>query len=102
MVRSLRSMVRVGERAQRALASAAMLDDVVAHQLPLLAALPEESRRRSADYLAELVMLAQSYRHYARGWITKRELDRRGRTAVTRLDQLRRSRPLPVQLTEQD
>ncbi|WP_253671418.1 hypothetical protein [Streptoalloteichus tenebrarius] len=95
---------RLGWRARRAIRAATLLDRVVDSQLPLVTGLPEASRRHSADYLAELVMLAQAYRHYAAGWIDRRELDRRGRAAVARLDQLRRERPSasPEQLTEQD
>ncbi|WP_189058200.1 hypothetical protein [Longimycelium tulufanense] len=92
-------------RARRALRAAQLLDRVVDSQLPVVAALPETTRWHSADYLAELVMLAQAYRHYAAGWIDRRTLDERARATVARLDQLRRSRPAaspPEQLTEQD
>src|SRR5437764_9610527 len=91
-----------GWRARRALHAASMLDEVVDSQLPLLAALPEASRRRSASYLAELVMLAQAYRHFAAGWIDRRELERRGNAAVTRLNALRQQRPPAAHVTEQD
>lgn len=76
-------------RTRKALNAAGMLDDIVDSQLPLLAALPEASRRRSASYLAELVMLAQHYRHYAAGWIDKAELSRRSHHTVRRLDEHR-------------
>jgi hypothetical protein len=66
-----------------------MLDEVVDSQLALLAGLPERSRRRSANYLAELVMLAQAYRHYAAGWLDRRELDRRSKLAMGKLDDFR-------------
>jgi hypothetical protein len=66
-----------------------MLDEVVDSQLALLAGLPERSRRRSANYLAELVMLAQTYRHYAAGWLDRKELDRRSRIAMRKLDDFR-------------
>ncbi|GAA3860542.1 hypothetical protein GCM10022243_28290 [Saccharothrix violaceirubra] len=72
-----------------ALKSARMLDEVVDTQLPLLAAFDEERRRRSADYLAELVKLAGAYRGYARGWIDARELERRGGLVMTELHRLR-------------
>ena len=65
-------------RVKRALDSARVLDEVVANQLALVSRLPEDGRRRAADFLAELVMLAQAYRHYAAGWISRRELERRG------------------------
>jgi hypothetical protein len=83
------------------LRSARLLDEVVDSQLPLLAALSERQRRRSADYLAELVTLAQAYRHYAGGWIDRRELERRGRLALERIEMMR-SRRSPAQLTERD
>ncbi|MBV9845652.1 MAG: hypothetical protein JOZ47_11325 [Kutzneria sp.] len=101
------SACRVGHRlwtrwrARRALRTARILDDVVNNQLPLITALPEARRRRSADYLAELVMLAQTYRHYAAGWIDRQELERRGTVALARLSELRQQ-PQTAQLTERD
>ncbi|HWE89680.1 MAG TPA: hypothetical protein VG317_09500 [Pseudonocardiaceae bacterium] len=93
-----------GRRARRALHAAATLDQVVDSQLPLLVGLPERSRRRSANYLAELVMLAQSYRHYAAGWIDRRELEQRSHQTMLTLERLRRPRqhPSTAQFTEQD
>lgn len=76
---------------RKALDSAKVLDDVVESQLALLARLPEEGRQRAADHLAELVLLAQAYRHYAKGWIPRRELDRRARAAADRLVLIRRT-----------
>ncbi|MGH3860370.1 hypothetical protein [Actinokineospora sp.] len=102
MIRSLRGAVRLGRGARRALATARALDDVVSDQLPVVAALPEDLRVRAADYLAELVMLAQAYRHYAQGWITRDELELRGRATTDRLAEMRRSRPATAHLTEQD
>lgn len=81
-----------GLRARRALQTARALDKVVDSQLSLVVRLPECGRRRSADYLAELVMLAQAYRHYAAGWIAKEALDRRADEVMARLDGLRDSR----------
>jgi hypothetical protein len=89
-------------RARKALHAAGMLDEIVDNQLPLLAALPEASRRRSANYLAELVMLAQHYRHYAAGWIDKAELSRRSHLTVRRLDDFRGHRSAAAQYTELD
>lgn len=86
-------------RARRALRSAKLLDEVVDTQLPLLAGFSEERRRRSADYLAELVKLAQDYRYFAHGWIDGRELDRRGQAAMDRLTRLRED-PSAHQYTE--
>ncbi|MEU5691060.1 hypothetical protein [Actinosynnema sp. NPDC020468] len=79
----------LGVRRRRALKSARMLDEVVDTQLPLLASFDEPRRRRSADYLAELVKLAQDYRYYANGWIDSRELDRRGRVTMATLTRMR-------------
>ena len=79
-----------------------MLDEVVDSQLPLLAALPEASRRRSASYLAELVMLAQAYRHFAAGWIDRRDLDQRSQVTMRRLNNFRHRHPSTAQFTEQD
>lgn len=75
--------------ARRAVKAARMLDEVVDTQLPLLASFDERRRRRSADYLAELVKLAQDYRYYANGWIDAGELERRGRSAMAELTRLR-------------
>lgn len=89
-------------RARKALRAAGMLDEIVDSQLPLLAALPEASRRRSAGYLAELVLLAQDYRHYANGWIGRGELQQRSHRTVRRLDGLRHRHPSTAQFTELD
>jgi hypothetical protein len=87
----VRVISRLGSarRARRALEAARLLDQVVDTQLPLLASFDEDRRRRSADYLAELVKLAQDYRYFANGWINARELDRRGKAAVTTLTDMR-------------
>ncbi|MDA3629038.1 hypothetical protein OU415_26630 [Saccharopolyspora sp. WRP15-2] len=74
-------------RRTRALRSAQVLDDVVDSQAASLSLLPPDLRRRQADHLAELALLAQDYRHYAKGWITRRELERRGRAALLRLEE---------------
>ncbi|HEU5473173.1 MAG TPA: hypothetical protein VFV67_21220 [Actinophytocola sp.] len=83
---------RRGRRVRRALESARVIDQVVNNQLALVPRLTEEGRRRAAEYLAELVMLAQAYRHFAAGWITRRELERRGLRTVRRLGALRQRR----------
>jgi hypothetical protein len=79
-----------------------VLDEVVANQLALVSGLPEDGRRRAADFLAELVMLAQAYRHYAAGWIGRRELERRGLCTMQTLAAIRAQRHSPAQFTEQD
>jgi hypothetical protein len=91
-----------GWRARKAVRAAGMLDEIVDSQLPLLAGLPESSRRRSAGYLAELVMLAQAYRHYAAGWLDRRELEERSVLAMRRLNNFRHPHPSTAQFTEQD
>ncbi|MGW5050839.1 hypothetical protein [Actinokineospora sp. NPDC004072] len=89
-------------RARRALASARVLDDVVESQLALVARLPEPGRARAAEHLAEMVLLAQAYRHYAQGWIDRRELDRRARATADKLVLMRDPNPIRVHLTEPD
>lgn len=89
-------------RSVRALRSARILNEVVETQLPLISNLPADSRRRASDYLAELVMLSQAYRHYAAGWISRRELERRGVVAMERMSTLRRPSAEAPQFTEQD
>jgi hypothetical protein len=77
-------------RGRRALRSARELEHVVNDQVALLPRLPEDLRQRSADHTAELVMLGQAYRQYAEGWISRRELRRRGRATLGRLQSRRR------------
>ncbi|HEY7595750.1 MAG TPA: hypothetical protein VH969_21545 [Actinophytocola sp.] len=96
-------MTRPSRRARRALASARMLDQMVADHLPLMARLPEASRHRAADFLAELVMLSQAYRHHAAGWISRRELERRGNGHVSRIAVIRRRSSISsAQFTDKD
>ena len=93
---------RTTRRARRAVESARVLDEVVANQLSLVSRLPEEGRRRASDFLAELVMLASAYRHYAAGWISRRELEQRGKVTMNTLALIRDRRSAPPQFTEQD
>lgn len=97
-------VIKQSKSARRALDSARILDQVVENQLPLVARLPDGgSRVRAADFLAELVLLSQAYRHHAAGWITRRELERRGHVAMRRLSTIRQRSPLSyTQFTEQD
>lgn len=101
-MRGYRQYLPHGRRAHKALAAARMLDGIVDSQLSLLPGLPEAGRRRSASYLAELVMLAQDYRHYAAGWIDRSELERRSRRTMRRLDHFRHRHPSAAQYTELD
>lgn len=89
-------------RAKQALESARVLDEVVAAQLRLVSKLDDAARRRAADYLAELVLLAQAHRHFAAGWIGRRELDERGERAMRTLAELRQNQTRLAQLTERD
>jgi len=75
MVRSLR----------QAAATADLLDRIVDRELELIRALPVHRRDRPAEKLAALVMLARAYRHYASGWIGRRELRRRSRATFDEL-----------------
>jgi hypothetical protein len=98
-----RRQVTSRRRARRALDSARMLDQMVADHLPLMARLPEASRHRAADFLAELVLLSQAYRHHANGWISRRELERRGEGHVSRIAVIRRRSSLSsAQFTDRD
>lgn len=71
---------RSPSRTQAALVAEA-LDHIVERDLELLRALPADRRGAHADRLAAIVMLAQAYRHFARGWINRRELRRRAGAA---------------------
>ena len=97
-------VIKLRRSARRALASARVLDRVVENQLPLVVRLPEgSSRTRAADFLAELVLLSQAYRHHAEGWISRRELERRGQSTMRKLSTIRQRSALPhTQFTEQD
>lgn len=69
--------------------AAGVLDELVDAQVELLPQLPESRRANAADYLAELALLADTYRYYADGWIEREELERRGNDTIERLSQLR-------------
>ena len=73
---------------RRAAATAALLDRIVDRDLVLLRALPIHQRARPVEKLAALVMLAQTYRHYAAGWIGRAELRRRSRVTFDQLTAL--------------
>jgi hypothetical protein len=98
----VRMVGRRNRRVRRALDSARIIDQVVNNQLALVLRLPEERRRRAAEFLAELVMLAQAYRHYAAGWINHRELERRGVEIMHRVTAIRRRDRSAAQFTERD
>lgn len=70
---------------RQAALTADLLDRIVDRDLDLVRALPVHLRGRHVEKLAALVMLAQAYRHYAVGWIGRRELRRRSRATFERL-----------------
>jgi hypothetical protein len=70
---------------RQAAATAELLDRIVDRDLALVRALPVHQRGRPVEKLAALVMLAQAYRHYASGWIGRRELHRRSRATFAEL-----------------
>jgi hypothetical protein len=86
-----RSWNRFGSLRRRHTArlEADFLDDLVDAELKFLRQLPVHLRGGPTDALAVLVMLAQDYRHYAQGWINRRELRHRAERAITDLEVLR-------------
>lgn len=97
-VRRLRR--RMTFRHRKALHSARVLDDVVDTEVGLVPELSGSARQRAVDHLAELVLLSQAYRQYAAGWISRRELTRRGRDALGQLQTMQT--PTAQQLTERE
>lgn len=65
------------------------LDGLVNAELEFMRRLPVHLRARPAEVLAVLVMLAQDHRHYAQGWISRRELRRRVQCALDELAAVR-------------
>ena len=76
-------------RRRTARLEADFLDDLVDAELTFMRQLPVHLRDGPTDALAVLVMLAQDYRHYAQGWINRRELRHRAERALADLDVLR-------------
>ncbi|WP_235926158.1 hypothetical protein [Actinokineospora pegani] len=93
---------RTAVRRHRALATAAAIERLVDDRVAAVHGLPEESRGRHADHLAELVFLAEAYRAFGKGWLGKRELDRRAAAASRRLNALRVPMPTGAPLTDRD
>ena len=90
---------RLLRRGRTARLEAEFLDRLVDAELEFLRQLPAPLREGPAEALTVLVMLAQDYRYYARGWINRRELRHRAERALTDLDVLRRvpgAEPLPA------
>lgn len=75
-------------RSRTARLEADFLDRLVDAELEFVRRLPVHLRAKPAEALAVLVMLAQDHRHYAQGWIGRRELRRRAENALTDLDVL--------------
>jgi len=75
-------------RRSAATATAELLDRIVDRDLELVRALPVYQRTRPAEKLAAMVLLAQAYRHYAAGWIGRRELRTRSRAIFDDLTNL--------------
>jgi len=83
-----RSRLGYRRRSRTARLEADFLDRLVDAELEFIRRLPVHLRGKPAEALAVLVMLAQDHRHYAQGWISRRELRRRAEGAVTDLDGL--------------
>ena len=78
--------VRRGRTAQL---EADFLDRLVDAELEFVRRLPVHLRGKPAEALAVLAMLATDHRHYAQGWITRRQLRHRVVQALADLDALR-------------
>lgn len=89
-----RSRLRL-RRTRTARWDADFLDGLVDTELELVRRLPAHLRARPVEMLAVLAMLAQDYRHYAQGWINRRELGHRAQRAVHNLAELRRQLTAP-------
>lgn len=84
-----RALIAPRRRSRMACETAAVLDRVIEAELEFLRRVPVQLRAQPAEVLAVLVMLAQDYRYYARGWIGRRELRRRSERALADLGSLR-------------
>ena len=93
---------RKAVRQQRALSTASAIERLVADRVTQVPDLPEDARAKQAEHLAELVLLAQAYRHFGRGWIGRRELERRTGAATRRMTALRRQAAPAAHLTDRD
>ena len=75
-------LFRLGPSRAQAARVAEALDRIVERDLELVRAIPLDRRAAYTDRLAAIVMLSQAYRHFARGWINRRELRRRVEAAL--------------------
>ena len=71
------------------------LNGLVDTELEFVRRLPVHLRARPVEVLAVMAMLAQDYRHYAQGWINRRELRHRAQRAVEDLDTMRHQLAAP-------
>ena len=76
---------RPGPNRRQAARTAEVLGRIVDRDLELVRAMPAARRARQVDRLAAIVRLAQAYRHFANGWIGRRELRRRLRARTAEL-----------------
>jgi hypothetical protein len=76
---------RFGPNRRQAARAAEALSRIVDCDLELVRAVPIGRRARQSDRLAALDLSAQAYRHYANGWIGRRELRRRLRAQLDEL-----------------
>lgn len=76
---------RFGPTRPQAARAAEALTRIVDRDLELVRAMPAHRRHRQTDRLAAIVLLAQAYRHFANGWIGRRELRRRLRARTDEL-----------------
>lgn len=76
---------RFGPTRPQAARAAAALHRIVDRDLELVRCLPADRRSRQADRLTLIVLLSQTYRHYANGWIGRRDLRRRLRCYLDQL-----------------
>lgn len=82
-------VVRRGRTAQL---EADFLDRLVDAELEFVRRLPVHLRGKPAEALAVLAMLAADHRHYAQGWISRRQLRQRVERALADLEALREAR----------
>ncbi len=82
-------------RTSAARGDADFLDGLVDAELEFVRLLPVHLRARPVEMLAVMAVLAQDHRHYAQGWINRRELRRRAQRAVRDLDVMRRQLTAP-------
>ena len=73
---------QLGPSRRQAACTAEALNRIVDRDLELIRAMPPDRRSRQVDRLVAIVLLSQAYRHFAAGWIGRRELRERTRFAL--------------------